>query len=80
VPNGEQRIWRSMTRMKLQLTRDRVRLQNHIECLLEEMRIKLSRSSAIYWGPAACAFCMLWQSPLQDQIPTIKSDQCAISS
>jgi transposase len=42
VPNGEQRIWRSMTRMKLQLTRDRVRLQNRIECLLEEMRIKLS--------------------------------------
>jgi transposase len=41
VPNGEQRIWRSMTRMK-QLTRDRVRLQNQIECLLEEMRIKLS--------------------------------------
>jgi transposase len=41
VPNGEQRIWRSMTRMKLQLTRDRVRLQNQMECLLEEMRIKL---------------------------------------
>ena len=42
VPSGEQRIWRSLTRMKLQLTRDRVRLQNQIECLLEEMRIKLS--------------------------------------
>ena len=42
VPSGEQRIWRSMTRMKLQLTRNRVRLQNQIECLLEEMRIKLS--------------------------------------
>ena len=42
VPSGEQRIWQSMTRMKLQLTRDRVRLQNQIECLLEEMRIKLS--------------------------------------
>ena len=42
VPSGEQRIWRSMTRRKLQLTRDRVRLQNQIECLLEEMRIKLS--------------------------------------
>ena len=41
-PNGEQRIWRNMTRMKLQLTRDRVRLQNQMECLLEEMRIKLS--------------------------------------
>jgi hypothetical protein len=34
VPYGEQRIWRSMTRMKLQLTRDRVRLQNQIECLM----------------------------------------------
>jgi transposase len=42
VPSGEQRIWRSMTRMKVQLTRDRVRLQNQIESLLEEMRIKLS--------------------------------------
>jgi transposase len=28
--------------MKVQLTRDRVRLQNQMECLLEEMRIKLS--------------------------------------
>lgn len=42
VPNGEQRIWRNLTRTKLQLIRDRVRLQNQIECLLEEMRIKLS--------------------------------------
>jgi transposase len=41
VPKGEQRIWRSLTRMKVQLTRDRVRLQNQMECLLEEMRIKL---------------------------------------
>jgi transposase len=42
VPGGEQRTWRNLTRMKLQLTRDRVRLQNQMECLLEEMRIKLS--------------------------------------
>jgi transposase len=42
VPDGEQRTWRNLTRMKLQLTRDRVRLQSQIECLLEEMRIKLS--------------------------------------
>jgi len=42
VPDGEQRTWRNLTRMKLQLTRDRVRLQNQMECLLEEMRIKLS--------------------------------------
>jgi transposase len=42
VPDGEQRIWRNLTRMKLQLVRDRVRLQSQIECLLEEMCIKLS--------------------------------------
>jgi transposase len=42
VPGGEQRIWRNLTRMKLQLIRDRVRLHGQIECLLEEMRIKLS--------------------------------------
>jgi len=42
VPDEEQRTWRSLTRMKLQLTRDRVRLQNQMECLLEEMRIQLS--------------------------------------
>jgi len=42
VPDGEQRTWRTMTRMKTQVRRDRVRLQNQMECLLEEMRIKLS--------------------------------------
>src|SRR6266478_1212491 len=42
VPDGEQRSWRNLTRMKLQLRRDRVRLQSQMECLLEEMRIKLS--------------------------------------
>ena len=42
VPDGEQRTWRDMTRMKTQLRRDRVRLQSQMECLLEEMRIKLS--------------------------------------
>ena len=42
VPDEEQRIWRNLTRMKLQLVRDRVRLRSQIECLLEEMRIKLS--------------------------------------
>jgi transposase len=42
VPNAEQRLWRTMTRSKYQLTRDRVRLQSQIESLLEEARIKLS--------------------------------------
>jgi transposase len=42
VPDAEQRTWRTMTRSKQQLVRDRVRLQNQTEALLEEMRIKLS--------------------------------------
>jgi transposase len=42
VPGPEQRAWRTLTRMKVQLTEDRTRLHNQIECLLEEMRIKLS--------------------------------------
>ncbi len=42
VPNAEQRLWRTMTRSKHQLTRDRVRLHNQIESLLEDGRIKLS--------------------------------------
>jgi transposase len=42
VPAGEQRIWRTMTRMKTQLTEDQSRVQSQIECLLEAMRIKLS--------------------------------------
>ncbi len=42
VPSGEQRSWRTMTRMKTHLTQDQSRLHSQIECLLEEMRIKLS--------------------------------------
>ena len=42
VPDAEQRAWRTMTRSKQQLVRDRVRLQNQLEALLEEARIKLS--------------------------------------
>jgi transposase len=42
VPDQEQRLWRTMTRTKQQLVRDRVRLQNQMEGFLEEARIKLS--------------------------------------
>jgi transposase len=42
VPPAEQRALRIMTRTKVQLSRDRVRLHNQLEGLLEEMRIKLS--------------------------------------
>jgi len=42
VPDAEQRNWRTLTRSKQQLVRDRVQLHNQLEALLEEMRIKLS--------------------------------------
>ena len=42
IPEPEQRSWRMVTRGRLQLVRSRVRLQNQIESLLEEGRIKLS--------------------------------------
>ena len=42
VPGPEQRMWRTITRTKQQLIRDRKRLQNQLEALLEEARIKLS--------------------------------------
>jgi len=42
VPDAEQRLWRTVTRRKYQLTRNKVRLQNQLEALLEEAHIKLS--------------------------------------
>ena len=42
VPDREQRQWRCLARSKHQLRRDRVTLQNELEALLEEGRIKLS--------------------------------------
>jgi len=42
VPDAEQRLWRTVTRRKYQLTRDHVRLQNQVESLREEAHIKLS--------------------------------------
>jgi transposase len=42
VPDAEQRQIRTLTRRRTQLTRDRIRIQNQVESLLEETRIKLS--------------------------------------
>jgi transposase len=42
VPDPEQRLWRTVTRRKLQLRRLRVQMQNQLEALLEEAHIKLS--------------------------------------
>ncbi len=50
VPEPEQRGWRTVTRARLQLVRERVQLQNQIESLLEEGRIKLSSVISDLWG------------------------------
>jgi transposase len=42
VPDAEQRLWRTVTRKKNQVRRDRIRLQNQLESFLEEAHIKLS--------------------------------------
>ena len=57
VPDAEQRLWRTVVRRKYQLTRDRVRLQNQLESLLEEAQIKLSSLVSDLLG--ASARCML---------------------
>jgi transposase len=42
VPDAEQRLWRTVTRKKVPLTRLRAGLQNQLEALLEEAHSKLS--------------------------------------
>lgn len=53
VPVVTQRLWRTVTRRKYQLTSNRVQLQNRLECLLEEMHIKVSSLVADLLGPSA---------------------------
>jgi len=42
VPDAEQRLWRTVTRAKVQLSRNRVQLQNRLEAQLEQAHLKLS--------------------------------------
>src|SRR5438046_2053021 len=53
VPDAEQRLWRTVTRRKYQLTRDHVRLRNQLESLLEEAHIKLSSLVSDLLGASA---------------------------
>jgi transposase len=53
VPDAEQRLWRTVTRRKYQLTRDRVRLNNQLESLLEDAHIKLSSLVSDLMGASA---------------------------
>lgn len=53
VPDGEERLWRTIMRRKHQLTRNRVQFQNRLECLLEEAHIKLSSLVSDLLGKSA---------------------------
>jgi transposase len=53
VPDTEQRLWRTLTRTRYQRTRDKVRLQNQLEALLEEGHIKLSSLVSDLLGASA---------------------------
>ena len=53
VPDIEQRLWRTVMRRKHQLTRNRVQLQNRLECLLEEAHIKVSSLVSDLLGASA---------------------------
>jgi transposase len=53
VPDAEQRLWRSVAHRKYQLRRNRVRLQNQLESLLEEAHIKLSSLVSDLLGTSA---------------------------
>jgi transposase len=53
VPDATQRLWRTVTRRKYQLTGNRVQLRNRLECLLEEAHIKISSLVSDLLGPSA---------------------------
>jgi transposase len=53
VPDVEQRLWRTVVRRKHQVTRNRVQLQNRLECLLEEAHVKLSSLVSDLLGTSA---------------------------
>lgn len=53
VADPEQQIWRTQSRTKVRLARDKSRLQSRTEALLEEMRIKLSSVVSDLFGVSA---------------------------
>src|SRR3981189_1855151 len=53
VPDAEQRLWRTLTRTRDPRTRDKGRLQNQLEALLEEAHIKLSSLVSDLLGASA---------------------------
>ena len=72
VPEVEQRLWRTVTRRKYQLTCNRVQLQNRLECLLEEAHIKCRAWCRICSARAPAGCCR--------RSPTAKPDPAAVAA
>jgi transposase len=68
VPDAEQRLWRTITRTKHQLTRDRVRLQSQLESLLEDAHLKLGTCVSDLLGVSSRR--MLWAIAKGEGDPT----------
>jgi len=79
VPDAQQRLWRTMTRTRQQLTRDRVRLRNQMEGFLEDSHIKLSgQVSAICLEGVGPECCGPWRRgpPIQPRSPRWPCRDC----
>jgi len=61
VPPAEQRLWRTVMRTKYQLRRNKVRLHNQLEALLEEGHIKLSSLVSDLLGASARRMLQRWR-------------------
>ena len=77
VPDVEQRLWRTVTRRKYQLTRNKVRLQNQLEALLEEAHIKLSSLVSDLLGVSARRMIFRFENTLPY---CTRSKQCSLKS
>src|SRR5260370_14694646 len=53
VPDPERRLWRTLTRSKHQLTRDRVPIHNQMEALLEDALIQLAACASDLLGASS---------------------------
>jgi transposase len=61
VPHAEQRLWRTVTRTKYQLRRNKVRLHNQLEALLEEAHSSCPVSFRIYLAQVHGGCCRRWR-------------------
>jgi hypothetical protein len=79
VPQAEQRLWRTVTRTKCQLRRNKVRLHNQLEALLEEAHIKLSSLVQICSAPVHGG-CRRWRMEklIRRRWPPWPTSACAL--